>query len=131
MTPVSERKSETHELLPTAAAEAVTLPDWGPPFRLPSHHHQCPDRGVSADALGELYDRRAFSFASRAVARRLSPAKPLEGRRCEAARCAAVQGGRLCLHFVSLLGVGAPWLLRAGISRQCEHRGHDRSYNGQ
>jgi hypothetical protein len=38
MTPVSERKSETHELLPTAAAEAVTLPDWGPPFRLPSHH---------------------------------------------------------------------------------------------
>ena len=32
MAPVSERKSETHELLPTAAAEAVTLPDWGPPF---------------------------------------------------------------------------------------------------
>ena len=49
MTPVSERKSETHELLPTAAAEAVTLPDWGPPFRLRSHHHQSLDRG----AIGE------------------------------------------------------------------------------
>jgi hypothetical protein len=51
MTPVSERKSETHELLPTAAAEAVTLPDWGPPFRLPSHHHQRLDRGRSARML--------------------------------------------------------------------------------
>jgi hypothetical protein len=55
MTPVSERKSETHELLPTAAAEAVTLPDWGPPFRLPSHHHESLDRGaIGEDAAGYL-----------------------------------------------------------------------------